>query len=148
MGMHGEGRVKVYMRNCHARQIWWKQVGEAGVIPSLLRMCAWEAVEAQDCGVGALANLATVPRCKEMIADAGVDPLIRMLSQPGVEEHILDMAVGTIANLATLKPNQAYFQPPLDALLFSSGYDLGNMALATCVQTQSLRSWKYISKRA
>lgn len=87
------------------------QVGEAGVIPSLLRMSAWDSVEAQDCSVGALANLAAVPRCKELIADAGMEALIKLLSEPGIEEHILDMAVGTLANLATLKSNQVTSSP-------------------------------------
>lgn len=82
------------------------QMGEAGIIPSLLKMLNWDSIEAQDCSTGALANLAASPQCKSIIAEIGLPPIFELINRPGTEEHIIDMAVGTIGNLATIKSNQ------------------------------------------
>lgn len=86
------------------------QMGEAGAVPLLVPMVSSEAEEGQDCAVGALANLAVNPRCRQLIADAqGIPPLIQLLSASGVGEGIREMAVGTLTNLAILPPNQVPF---------------------------------------
>ena len=65
------------------------------------------APEAQDCGVGALANLAVNPRCRELIADANaIGPLVQLLGSSDVGDGVKEMAVGTLTNLAILPANQ------------------------------------------
>lgn len=82
-------------------------MGEAGAIPLLVRLLTAESPEAQDCAVGALANLSVNPRCRELIADAhGISPLIQILSMEGLGEGVKEMAVGTLTNLAILPANQ------------------------------------------
>ena len=83
------------------------QIGEAGVIPLLVPLVSFEAEEGQDCAVGALANLAVNPRCRQLIADAhGIPPLVHLLSANGVGEGVREIAVGTLTNLAILPANQ------------------------------------------
>ncbi len=82
-------------------------MGDAGAVPLLVKMVSSGAEEGQDCAVGALANLAVNPRCRQLIADAqGIPPLIQLLSENGVGEGIREMAVGTLTNLAILPANQ------------------------------------------
>jgi hypothetical protein len=89
-------------------------MGEAGVIPLLVPMVSSDAEDGQDCAVGALANLAINPRCRQLIADAqGIPPLIHILSANGVGEGIREMAVGALTNLAILPANQVTAPPPL-----------------------------------
>ena len=84
------------------------QLGEAGVVPLLVKLLSTESPEAQDCAVGGLANLAIVPRCRELIADAhGIPPLIQLLGMEDVGEGVKEIAVGTLTNLAILPANQA-----------------------------------------
>ena len=86
------------------------QIGEAGAIPLLVPLVSSEAEEGQDCAVGALANLAVNPRCRQLIADAhGIPPLVHLLSANGVGEGVREIAVGTLTNLAILPANQVLF---------------------------------------
>lgn len=72
-------------------------------------MLGSESPEAQDCAVGALANLAVVSRCRELIADAdGIPPLIQLLGSEGSSEGVKEIAVGTLTNLAIVPANQVH----------------------------------------
>ena len=83
------------------------QIGDSGVIPCLIKLLSDDTPEGQDSGIGALANLAVIPRNRELIADAGgIEAVIKLLGQTGIDEEVLNMTVGTLANLATLPANQ------------------------------------------
>lgn len=84
------------------------QVGDAGAIPLLVQLLSSENPAAQDSALGALANLAIVPRCRELIADAhGIAPLVQILGLEDVDEGVKELATGTLTNLAILPANQA-----------------------------------------
>lgn len=87
------------------------QVGESGAIPLLVALLQSESREAQDCAVGALANLAVTTRCRELIADAdGLSALVGVLCNASVGDGIQEMAVGALTNLAILPQNQVNFR--------------------------------------
>ena len=82
-------------------------MGEAGAVPLLVKMLGFDSPEAQDCAVGALANLAVIPRCRELMADAhGIPPLVQLLGLEGPGEGVKEIAVGTLTNLAIHPGNQ------------------------------------------
>ena len=99
------------------------------------------APEAQDCGVGALANLAVNPRCRELIADANaIAPLVQLLGPSDVGDGVKEMAVGTLTNLAILPANQVTQDAPeglsdgtaIKAFLGKPGCQIALQAMAQC----------------
>ena len=84
------------------------QVCEAGAVPLLVALLSSESSEAQDCAVGALANLAVTPQGRQVLADANaIEHVIHILGIEGVSEGVKEMAVGTLTNLAINPANQA-----------------------------------------
>lgn len=82
-------------------------MGESGAIPLLVALLASDSSDAQDCAVGALANLAVNTRCRELIADAdGLSALVKLLTDASTGDGIQEMAVGALTNLAILPQNQ------------------------------------------
>ena len=97
------------------------QVCDAGAVPLLVDLLSSETPEAQDCAVGALANLAVTPQGREVLANANaIDHVIRILSLEGVSEGVKEMAVGTLTNLAINPANQVYsLSPTVGSVCFS-----------------------------
>ena len=83
------------------------QIGEAGAVPLLVNLLAAESSEAQDCAVGAVANMSANARCRELITDAdGIEPLVMLLTASSVGLGVQEMAVLSLTNLACMPDNQ------------------------------------------